>query len=330
MKLFKYLAYAIAAAAIFSACDTEDTKFTSIEKVDSNMAKIQITRVVPEGDYSAAATDNRFYRLVIDGEDMWGDDYILWARMGTVPSTGGYYLVTPGTHTIQCYYKRSGEYLLAYDSQFTVETGQCCNLFIYDYAKPPVIVDNSEPREYFVYGGTQDVTWTDDPNDPYNAARFQSLRFVNLMFEKEGQPCDYKLQYYYQNPYDLEWYPVGDPVAFGEYTEWTKIYINIFAPARTGQSGTGSSRNDTENRTDKTLSTGTCIIYYRAKKISASGADEGWITYTFKGEGGEETVYDDYWTATTGVRYFHVMRGCRISSTNGSYEGMFVTSIAKY
>lgn len=330
MKLFKYLACAIAAAAMFTACEKEDTVFTDSHNVDPNLAKIQITRVVPEGDYSAAATDNRFYRLVIDGVDMWGDDYIVWARMGTVPSTAGYYTVTPGTHTIQCYYKRNGEYLLGYESQFTVEAGQCCNLFIYDYAKAPLLVDNSEPREYFTYGGTKEVAWTDDPNDPYNAARFQSLRFINLMYEKEGQPCDYKLQYYYQNPYDLEWYPVGDPVGFGEYTAWTKIYINIYAPSRSGKSGNGSSRNDAENRTGKAVTVGTCSIYYKAKKISASGQDLGWVTYTFKGEGSAESVYTDYWTATTGARFFHTMRGCRIASRNQNYEGMYVTQNAKY
>ena len=261
MKI-KYFVFALAAGSMLLSCEKKDIQYTNNNDVDPSMAMFQVTRVVPEGDYSTGDANNRFYRMTIDDVDMWGDDYILWARMGTVPSTTRYYTVKGGTHTMN------------------------------------------------------------------NASRFQTIRFINLMYEEPGVPCDYKLQYMYQDPYDLEWYNVGEPVGFGEITDWAKIRINAYAPERSGQSGTGSNCNDADNRTGKVVSNGTCSIYYKANIIRNDGTTEE-LTYSTN-SGSSFSSYKDYWTATTGVRFFHVMRGCRISTGSNSYDGMWITQIAKY
>lgn len=327
MKI-KYFVFALAAGSMLLSCEKKDIQYTNNNDVDPSMAMFQVTRVVPEGDYSTGAANNRFYRMTIDDVDMWGDDYILWARMGTVPSTTRYYTVKGGTHTMKCYYKPGDEYVLGYDQNFTLEAGKKYCLFIYDYNQPPMIVDNSDPRIYFPDTGKADVAYSDDPNDPSNASRFQTIRFINLMYEEPGVPCDYKLQYMYQDPYDLQWYEVGEPVGFGEITDWAKIRINAYAPERSGQSGTGSNRNDADNRTGKVVSNGTCRIYYKAYIIHDDGTSEE-LKYSTN-SGSSFSTYKDYWTATTGTRRFHVMRGCRVASGNNSYDGMWITEIAKY
>lgn len=332
MKILKYFAYAVAAVAMFTACERQDQEFVAQTVADPNMAKLQITRMVPEGSITSAADDNRWWKVTIDDKDVWGDNYTNLGVRGIIPGESYYYTVTPGTHNIKGYFYRNGEHILAYETNVTLTAGQAVNAIIYDYSKEPLMHEKRTTREYFVDGGSADVAHSTDPEHPSNASSFQMMRFMNLLYENEntGEPCDYQVQYYYNDPYTYEWLPFGEPVGFGECTDWVKIRINRYAPNNgTAQSGYGSSRNWGDNRTGKAVSSGTCRIVYRAKKVVNGVEDENWLTYTFKGEGTDEVRYSDYWTATTGNYTLHIIRGYRIANNNQNYTGMYVSQFSE-
>jgi hypothetical protein len=129
----------------------------------------------------------------------------------------------------------------------------------------------------------------------------------------------------------LEWYPASDPVGFGEASPWYAIHIDQKAPQRSGQSGTGSSRNWADNRVQHAVTSGSCTIYYKMKKINADGTEE-WFTYNRKnGATASETEYKDYWTAYVGRHEIHYFRGMRV--TNGgttSDRACWITQASKY
>ena len=334
MKILKYFAYAVAAVSLFTACERQDQEFVAQTVADPNMAKLQITRMVPEGEVTKAATDNRWWKVTIDDKDVWGDNYTYLGVRGIIPGAGYYYTLTPGTHNIKGYFYRNGEHTLAYETNVTLEAGQAMNAIIYDYSKDPLMHEKRTKKEYFVDGGSADVTHSTDPNHPSNASSYQMMRFLNLLYENEntGEPCDYKVQYYYNNPYNTnEWLPVGEPVGFGECTDWVKILINRYAPGQSyaSKSSYGSNRNNADNRTGKTVGSGTCWIVYRAKKVVNGVEDENWLTYTFTGEGTSETRYADYWTATTGAYVLHILRGCRIANADDDYTGMYISQFSE-
>ena len=167
MKI-KYFVFALAAGSMLLSCEKKDIQYTNNNDVDPSMAMFQVTRVVPEGDYSTGAANNRFYRMTIDDVDMWGDDYILWARMGTVPSTTRYYTVKGGTHTMKCYYKPGDEYILGYDQSFTPAQGvemtgeeQAAYDALASAAVPAEYLDRIQPAldKYAEVGGTP---WLDN------------------------------------------------------------------------------------------------------------------------------------------------------------------------
>lgn len=330
MKILKYFAYAIAAVSLFTACERQDQEFVGQTVADSNMAKLQITRMVPEGSITTAAGDNRWWKVTIDDKDVWGDNFASLGVRGIIPAENYYYAVTPGTHNIKGYFYRNNEYTLAYETNVTLSAGQKVNAIIYDYTKEPLMHEKRAKKDYFVDGGSADVAHSLDPEHPSNASSFQMMRMLNLVYEKLGEPCDYKIQYYYNDSYTNEWLPFGEPVGFGECTDWVKVRINRYAQgSSTTQSSYGSNRADADNRTGKTVGSGTCRIVYRAKKVVNGVEDADFMTYTFKGEGSAESRYSDYWSATTGAYVLHIFRGCRIANDNNSYTGLYVSQFSE-
>ena len=308
MKFLKYIIIAFASMAALVSCDKHEQAY-KCEQVDaSEKALIQIMRMVPE----ASTTATRVMSITIDDQVLWQENYTYLGARGMVPSQSRHYILDPGTHHMK-WFLADGS--IFYESDFTVGAGMQ-DLFVTDLTAAPIVVDNN--AEY--PSDATDITST-----------WAYIRFVNMMYEDENKTIpDYKLQYYYQDPTDLEWYPVSDPVGFGEAAVWGRVHVDQFAAQRSGQSGSGSSRNADDNRVGYAVSSGSCTIYYKAKMIGADGSDLGWMTYTFKGEGSTESEYKDYWTAYVGRKSQHIMRGCRISSTNNNTSGAYVSQIWKY
>lgn len=309
MKFFKYIIIAMTSLIALSSCEKHGLGY-DMEQVDAKEnALVVIWRLIPE----AATTANRVYNITIDDQPLWGNNYTYMAARDWMPNQSRLYTMEPGVHNMK-WYLQDGT--LVYDNNFTAIPGMQ-EVCVTDYNAAPIVIDNN--AEY-----PCDVT-------EFTAESFY-VRFVNFQYEDENYTIpDYKLQYYYQDPTDLEWYPASDPVGFGEASAWYRVHIDQFAPERSGESGTGSSRNTADNRVGHTVSSGSCTIYYKIKRIEADGT-ESWYTYNRKG-GAEasETEYKDYWTGNIGQHRIHYFRGMRV--TNGgttSNTAAWVTEAKKH
>jgi hypothetical protein len=123
------------------------------------------------------------------------------------------------------------------------------------------------------------------------------IKFYNFLFEKEGEPTALKLQYQYQYPieYDAKgnvirksaWTNVGTPVLFGETTGWVPVIVHKSVA----------------------VSAGTARLDYKIKVIDASGNDTGDLQVM--NSSSKFVNYSDFWNASLGRRYHHVISGMR-------------------
>lgn len=310
MKFFKYIIIALASMVALVSCEKHGLGY-QMEHIDTDgKALVVVWRLIPE----AATTANRVYNITIDDQPLWQNNYQYMAAKDWMPNQSRHYIMEPGVHNMK-WYLLDGT--LVYDQNFTAIPGMQ-EVCVTDYNAAPIVIDNN--LEY-----PCDVT--------EKTAESFYVRFVNFQFEDENYTTDYdyKLQYWYQDPTDLEWYPASDPVGFGEASNWYRVHVDQRAPERSGESGTGSSRNWADNRVQHVVSAGSCNIYYKIKRIEADGT-ESWYTYNRKGGAPEsETEYKDYWTGSIGQHKIHYLRGMRV--TNGgttSNTAVWITQANKY
>lgn len=292
MKFLKYIFIAFASMVALASCEKHDLGY-DMEQVNADKALVAIYRLIPE----ATLTATRMYRVDIDDQPLWQDNYTYLATRGMKPSQARHYIMEPGVHNIKCYLQDGTLY---YEGNFTAIKGMQ-HLCITNLNADPVVIDNNAEYPTEVTAHTAESVY---------------VRFTNLMYEDENYTIpEYKLQYWYQDPTDLEWYPASDPIGFGEASSWYRVHVDQFADERSGESGTGSSRKWANNRVEHTVSAGYCTIYFKLKMIGADGSDLGWFTYDRKG-GEPTTEYKDYWTMYIGRTQYHYMRGCRISGNS--------------
>lgn len=309
MKFFKYIMIAMASLVALTSCEKHDLGY-DMEHVDaSDKALVVIWRLIPE----AATTANRVYNITIDDQPLWQNNYTYMAARDWMPNQSRLYIMDKGEHNMK-WYLLDGT--CVYDQNFTAIAGMQ-EVCVTDYNAAPIVIDNN--LEY-----PCDVT-------ELTAESFY-VRFVNFQYEDANYTIpDYKLQYYYQDPTDLEWYPASDPVGFGEASNWYRVHVDQFAPERSGQSGAGSSYGWADNRVEHPVTSGSCTIYYKMKRIEADGT-ESWYTYNRKnGAAASETEYKDYWSASIGQHKIHYFRGCRV--TNGgttSNTAAWITQASKH
>ena len=293
MKFFKYIMIAMASLVALSSCEKHDLGY-QMEHVDaSKNALVRIWRLIPE----TSTTGNRVYNITIDDQPLWQDNYTYMDVRGSKPNQSRHYILEPGDHNMK-WYLLDGT--CVYDQNFTAIKGMQ-EIYVTNYNAAPIVIDNN-------------------------------LRFVNLQYEDANFNIpDYKLQYWYQDPTDLEWYPASDPVGFGEASNWYRVHIDQFAPERSNQSGRGSSRFSADNRVGHQVTSGYCRIYYKMKRIEADGT-ESWYTYNRKnGDEASETEYKDYWDAYIGRHEFHMFRGCRVTDGGTtSNTAAWITQGLKY
>lgn len=166
---------------------------------------------------------------------------------------------------------------LDYDQTFNLSSGKQ-SLFIHDFNQPPVNIPFPMPLPTVVSEHTATSAW---------------IRFINLLYEKPGEPTSLKLQYQWQYTTDNEtgaksdWMNLGQPVGFGEATGWEHITVN---------------------KTDE-ISAGAARIDYRIRLIGADGSDQG--SLQIRNTAGNMVDYSDWWTANIGRVYNHVFAGYR-------------------
>ena len=259
-------------ALLFASCDNKDIDFN--EDPVTDQAQIQVAYMCPK----KAETANYIYTVVINGVEYCNNGSSFLATYNYVPSgaVGLFYTVKPGDVNIRFLNKKGEE---VYNTNINVASGSKQMVVVYDFAQAPAIVPFKEPLKFPGVAETGNKC---------------SVRLYNFLFESEGVPMTDKIQLGLQNTETKEYAPVGEPIAFGQATEF--IPVDIDKEKGSGFNTSGYQRRD--------------ICIYR---IGADGENKGVIQYTKST--GATAGFTDYWNWYIGRGYLEFMRGVLDSKT---------------
>lgn len=264
MKFLKYISICLV-ALLFASCDNKDIDFN--EDPVTDQAQIQVAYMCPK----KAETANYIYTVVINGVEYCNNGSSFLATYNYVPSgaVGLFYTVKPGDVNIRFLNKKGEE---VYNTNINVASGSKQMVVVYDFAQAPAIVPFKEPLKFPGVAETGNKC---------------SVRLYNFLFESEGVPMTDKIQLGLQNTETKEYAPVGEPIAFGQATEF--IPVDIDKEKGSGFNTSGYQRRD--------------ICIYR---IGADGENKGVIQYTKST--GATAGFTDYWNWYIGRGYLEFMR----------------------
>lgn len=269
MKLLKYISIFLLAVLAVS-CSKEEIKYP-IDDLKPNQAQIQVAYMCPK----TAVTANYIYTVVINGQKYSNNGSSFLATYNFVPSgaVGLFYAVDAGDVSIQFLDSEGRE---VYNQKVNVAAGSRQMVVVYDLAKAPAVVPTKDPLKFPGITDTADKC---------------SVRLYNFLFESEGVPMTDKIQLGLQNTETKAYEPIGEPIAFGEATDFLPVNIDKMGPNGSGFNSAGSQRRYV------------CIYRIDGK----TGENKGQIQYTnAKGTVGSFT---DYWTWSIGRGYLDFMRG---------------------
>ena len=271
MKFLKYISICLV-ALLFASCDNKDIDFN--EDPVTDQAQIQVAYMCPK----KAETANYIYTVVINGVEYCnnGSSFLATYNYGPSGAVGLFYTVKPGDVNIRFLNKKGEE---VYNTNINVASGSKQMVVVYDFAQAPAIVPFKEPLKFPGVAETGNKC---------------SVRLYNFLFESEGVPMTDKIQLGLQNTETKEYAPVGEPIAFGQATEF--IPVDIDKEKGSGFNTSGYQRRD--------------ICIYR---IGADGENKGVIQYTKST--GATAGFTDYWNWYIGRGYLEFMRGVLDSKT---------------
>lgn len=270
MKYIKYFTICLLLALVASCSDKEVTY--QMHKVDtSTQAQVEVFYVVP----LKAQTSNYIYYVDLNGVEYGNNGSSFLATYNGVPSGGiaRYYTVDAGTLSIK--FKNSKSELM-YEGTCTVEAGKKYQIFVYDFAQAPKVIENLEIP---MFPGSD------------STATHCSVRFINFLYEADGTPYEGKLQYALQNTETKEYEPIGEAVGFGEATSYfnPKIVKSIY-------NSSGYQRRDLVLLTDS---------------VDAEGNK---VPLEYINSKGNSVKFTDYWTWYIGRAYIQYLVGFRTSA----------------
>ncbi|MDF1561093.1 MAG: hypothetical protein P1P83_12945 [Bacteroidales bacterium] len=267
MKIIKYLSL-ILAVTLMASCETDTIEFDA-EPI-GNMAEFQLHYVVPV----TATTANRITKVEINGQ-LYANIAAPLNTYNAIPSgsVGKFYIVSPGNVNIKMYQGNDMD-VLVYDQNVTLTVGKQ-NVFVHDFNQPPVVLDNGYPYIRRQTVETDSMTW---------------VRFYNFLYETDGVPTDLRLQYQYVSHRTDELVNIGNPVAFGECTDWQPVLL-----LKTSLVSSGSRR-----------------IYYKIKVVDNAGNILGDLQVM--NSSGNFVNYSDYWTGYLNRRVHHIYCGMRAAN----------------
>jgi len=267
MKIIKYLSL-ILAVTLMASCEKHVIEYdaTTIGEV----AEFQLHYVVPVD----AVTANRITKVEINGQ-LFSNITSPLNTYNAIPSgaAGRFYAINPGNVNIKMY-QGTGMDVLVYDQSTSLTAGKQ-NVYVHDFNLPPVVLDNGYPYIRRETVETDSTTW---------------VKFSNFLYETAGVPTTLKLQYQYISHRTGELVNIGQPVAFGESTEWVQVLL-----IKTDIVSSGSRRID-----------------YRIKVVDDSGNIIGDLQVL--NSSGSFVSYSDYWTGYLGRWTHHIYCGMRAAN----------------
>lgn len=289
-NIVKLLSLFFLLVTLGTACDKHVIEYDS-RNLPAETAEFQLHYFVPVVTGAA----NNITKVEINNQ-LYANNTTPLTPYNALPSGGvGLFFTAPsGTTNIKLYRGASGEKV--YDQNVTLQPGKQ-NVFVHDFEKPPVVINNGYPYNRIVTDSTGTFAW---------------VKFYNFLYETAGVPTPYKLQYQYQYNMDpgptntntnqkSDWINVGNPVSFGEATGWVEIPV-IKHPERN-------------------VSAGTERIDYRIRMIGDNGEDLGPLKV--RNSAGAMVDYADFWNASIGRRAHHILGGYRAATPISSVRQFF-------
>ena len=273
-NLIKILSLFFILATLGTSCKKHVVEYNSTD-LPKTSAEFQLHYFVPV----VAGAANNITRVEINNQ-LYNNSTTPLVPYNALPSgaVGLYYTAPSGTTNIKLY--QGATPTLVYDQNCTLTSGKQ-NVFVHDFTKPPVVIDNGYPYETV---STQET------------GLFGWVKFYNFLYETAGVPTPLKLQYQYQYTIDnttglkSDWLNLGNPVSFGEATTWIQIPVNKTVD----------------------VSAGTARIDYRIRRIGTAGEDLGPLQV--RNSSGTMVDYADWWNATIGRRVHHIFAGYRAAT----------------
>ncbi len=276
MRHIKAFLTLIAVVMAFTACEKHVIAYDS-ETIQPGSAEFQLHYFVPV----VAGAANNITKVEIN-DKLYTNQTGPLSTYNAVPSgaVGRFFNAPAGNTNIKLY--RGANQDLVYDQNVTLQSGKQ-NVFVHDFTKPPVVIDNGFPYPRNVTDTTDNYGW---------------VRFYNFLYETAGVPTDKTLQYQYQYVTDRasmtksDWINVGDPVSFGQATDWEMIPVVrevITAPS----------------------SSYARVDYRILVKGNASSPDS---LLKVRNASGSMVDYADWWTAYVGRHYMHILAGFRAAT----------------
>jgi hypothetical protein len=280
-NIVRLLSLFVLLVTVGSSCKKHVIEYDS-DNLPKEAAEFQLHYFVPVTTGAA----NNITKVEINNK-LYANNTTPLVPYNAIPSGGvGLFFTAPsGVTNIKLY--KGDNPVLAYDQDVTLTPGKQ-NVFVYDFAKPPVVIDNGYPYEKITTDSTGTFAW---------------VKFYNFLFETSGVTTPLKLQYQYQYNTDpgptatytnlkSDWINLGNPVSFGEATGWVQVPVIKHA--------------------DRLVTQGTERIDYRIRMIGANGEDLGPLKV--QSSTGSMVDYADFWNATIGRRYHHILAGYRAAA----------------
>jgi hypothetical protein len=274
MKIVIYTGLFLAMALMVS-CEKNEVKYDA--EAISNMAEIQLHYMNPV----VAVAANNITRVDLNGQLVANSKAPL-NTYNAIPSgsVGKFYAVNPGDVNIKMYIKgKIAVDSLIYNKNVTLDAGKK-NVFVHDFAKVPVVFNNGYPYTPNLTSATDSAGW---------------IKFYNFLYETTGTPYAKKIQYQYVDSRTSLPVNIGQPVAFGEATDWIKVTVV---------------------KTDL-VSSGSRSITFKMKEVETNGTVVGDLQ--IMNTAGTYAAYTATATLFIGRRYHHIMAGFRaVKSPNSS------------
>ncbi len=280
-NIVKLLSLFFILATVSTSCKKHVVEYDS-HNLPKDEAEFQLHYFVPVVTGAA----NNITKVEINNK-LYANSTTPIAPYNAIPSGGvGLFFTAPsGMTNIKLY--RGANADLVFDQNVTLTPGKQ-NVFVYDFDKPPVVIDNGYPYTRITTDSTGTFAW---------------VKFYNFLFETPGVTTSLKLQYQYQYNTDpgptathtnlkSDWLNVGEPVSFGEATGWQQVPVIKHA--------------------DRQITQGTERIDYRIRVIDTNGDDLGPLQV--RNSTGNMVDYADFWNATIGRRYHHILAGYRAAT----------------
>jgi hypothetical protein len=328
MKLLKHISLFLLIACVTASCEKHVIEYSTGEPLEENKVNFQLHYFIP---VNAVATNN-IYKIEVNDE-LYTNNTAVLSTYNAQPggAIGKFFTADAGAVNIKLYRLTdpNQEYsdanlTLVYNQNTTLPAGKKYNVFVYDLALPPIVIDNGFP--YPSIAGGRRIVDTDT---------LQWVKFYNFLYEDQNTPTTMKLQYQYQytlHPlYTLEdkakglipdgknvgdvtgdatkspWLNLGTPVGFGETTGWQPVPVKktVYIGAANLYSSTGRPRID-----------------YRIVVSAENGGIVGttvidnvnWVLRQMSNATNMTSygAYSDYWNGAIGSGFHHVYSGCRV------------------